>query len=66
MQTFPSALLGGVFSATDVQGFVELMPRLDEGLRWEPARNREGEAVLRLYRGAVVARASRRSKPCES
>lgn len=34
--------VGGEFSATDVMGFVELMPRLDEGIRWEHAASEKG------------------------
>ena len=59
--------VGGEFSATDVMGFVELMPRLDEGIRWEHApRNEEGDAVLRLFRVPSTTHVSRRYKPCES
>ena len=59
--------VGGEFSATDVMGFVELMPRLDEGIRWEHSQAREkGGVGLRLYRVPSSTHASRRSKPCES
>ena len=59
--------VGGEFSVTDVMGFVELMPRLDEGIRWEHAPpNEEGDAVLRLFRVPSTTHVSRRYKPCES
>ena len=58
--------VGGEFSATDVKGFVELMPRLDEGIRWEHVPSEEGAEVLRLFRVASTRHASRRFKPCES
>lgn len=59
--------VGGEFSATDVMGFVELMPRLDEGIRWEHAPpGQRGAEVLRLFRVPSTTFASRRYKPCES
>jgi len=59
--------VGGEFSATDVRGFVELMPRLDEGIRWEHAPPDErGAEVLRLFRVSTTTHAARRFKPCES
>lgn len=58
--------VGGEFSATDVMGFVELMPRLDEGIRWEHVLGEKGGEVLRLYRVPSAAHVSRRFKPCES
>lgn len=59
--------VGGEFSATDVMGFVELMPRLDEGIRWEHAPPGEnGADVLRLFRVPNTTHVSRRYKPCES
>lgn len=58
--------VGGEFSATDVRGFVDLMPRLDEGIRWQHASGEKGAEVLRLYRVPSTVRASRRYKPCES
>jgi transmembrane sensor len=58
--------VGGEFSATDVMGFVELMPRLDEGIRWEHAPNKKGAEILRLFRVASTRHASRHFKPCES
>ncbi len=59
--------VGGEFSATDVMGFVELMPRLDEGIRWEHAPPDEnGAEVLRLFRVPSTTHVSRRYKPCES
>lgn len=58
--------VGGEFSARDVMGFVELMPRLDEGIRWEHAPSQNGAEVVRLYRVASTTHVSRRYKPCES
>jgi len=59
--------VGGEFSATDVMGFVDLMPRLDEEIRWEHAPgSKKGGAVLRLYRVPSSTHASRRYRPCES
>ena len=56
--------IGGEFSATDVTGFVELMPRLDADIRWERARNADGAAVLRLYQAPNPSRAARKYTPC--
>lgn len=58
--------VGGEFSATDVVGFVELMPRLDQEIRWERAPREKGAEALRLYRVPSTTRVSRRYKPCES
>ena len=58
--------VGGEFSATDVMGFVDLMPRLDEGIRWEHASRGKGSATLRLYRIPGVTPASQHLKPCQS
>jgi transmembrane sensor len=58
--------VGGEFTAADVMGFVELMPRLDEGIRWERAPREKGAEVLRLYRVPSSTHAARRVKPCES
>jgi len=59
--------VGGEFSATDVMGFVDLMPRLDEGIQWERAPGgAKGAEVVRLFRVAGSTHLSRRHKPCES
>jgi len=58
--------VGGEFSASDVMGFVELMPRLDAGIRWEQGPSEKGAEVLRLFRAASTRHVSRRYKPCES
>ena len=59
--------VGGEFSAADVMGFVDLMPRLDEEIRWEHAPgSKKGGAVLRLYRVPSSTHASRRYRPCQS
>jgi len=58
--------VGGEFSATDVMGFVDMMPRLDEGIRWEHAPGERSGVTVRLYRTPGATRASRRFKPCES
>lgn len=58
--------VGGEFLATDVRGFVESMPRLDEEIRWEHMASEKGAEVLRLYPAAGTPQLSRRLKPCES
>ena len=55
--------IGGQFSATDVEGFVQLMPRLDADIRWERTRNAHGAPVLRLYR-ATNTKTERKLTPC--
>jgi transmembrane sensor len=56
--------IGGEFSATDVAGFVQLMPRLDSDIRWERVRNAQGATVLRLYLGANASHTARQAAPC--
>jgi len=58
--------VGGEFSATDVKGFADLMPRLDEGIQWEQGLSEKGAEVLRIFRAPGARHVSRRNKPCES
>lgn len=56
--------IGGDFFATDVEAFVQLMPRLEADVRWERTRNARGETVLRLYQAANAAHIARHYTPC--
>lgn len=56
--------IGGQFSATDVAGFVELMPRLDATIRSERTQNSHGVTVLKLYQVTDESHAARRFAPC--
>jgi transmembrane sensor len=56
--------IGGEFSATDVAGFVELMPHLDGAISWEQTRNALGVTTLKLHRAANTSHAIRPSEPC--
>jgi transmembrane sensor len=57
--------IGGQFSATDVIGFVELMPRLDATIHWERTQNAQGMTVLKLYQPTPAARAAKHSAQCD-